>query len=334
MDYCTDVNDISLDRVDSDLGYTIDNVNFETFLVKTNLIAENNNVECDFNEKLSSKFINSGEKIDKGTLSSNIEKEFFGKQCYLCTKSSNGVDRFNPNLNYSFRDNLRPCCTDCNYIKKDFWPFKEFITHMKKINESLKLDIDEIITLVSNQEIITKRPIKKRKTEKISFNLSNVVVYVYKNDKLVAKFDSKKSFCNALNINFNGKNIVNQQIDKLVLPRPYRYIVYSFKEYYELKEAFKIFNQLFIIQEDYNTFLIECTKERKSLHYRKIILLDLNSKKVAYVGCTRNLRKILSTQNVEKKVQKSFSLEFFDWNNEFHSEEVDIESQKMLYDLK
>lgn len=47
-------------------------------------------------------------------------KIFWQVPCYYCGDPIDtiGIDRINSNLGYT-KDNIRPCCTFCNYAKKD-----------------------------------------------------------------------------------------------------------------------------------------------------------------------------------------------------------------------
>lgn len=342
--YCNDNNCISLDRIDSTQGYIISNtvpcckicnhmkgfLDLETFLVKTNLISKNN-IYYDNNLKLTSKFTDNGNKVPKGNPS--YSPTFFGKECYLCKKSSNGIDRFNPNLDYTIKDNLRPCCTECNYIKKDFWPFESFINHIHKIDKLIKIDIDKIIEEISKDDLVDTRPIKKRKTNKTSFNLNDNIIYVYFYNKIVAKFQSKKEFCNTININVNGKNIKNGQIDKIVLPENYSYCVDTLNDYSILKQEYSKFNEMCINIDEYENFLKDCRKTRNSYHYQRQIILHNETNKIAYIGAKKQLTIILHTKNLKSKISPTFRIEDFDWSNEFHLEDVDLECQQILHKL-
>jgi hypothetical protein len=65
--------------------------------------------------------------IKKG-LEYSITKDEFNvitaKECYMCGKQNthshtNGVDRYDNNIGYTI-DNCRPCCGECNYMKREY----------------------------------------------------------------------------------------------------------------------------------------------------------------------------------------------------------------------
>jgi hypothetical protein len=64
------------------------------------------------------------------------------QDCYICGKQStskhiNGMDRFDNNLGYTI-DNCKPCCGECNYMKREysyddiFDKFKQIYQHNSK----------------------------------------------------------------------------------------------------------------------------------------------------------------------------------------------------------
>ena len=58
------------------------------------------------------------------------------KDCLYCgQKKSNGIDRINSNGGYT-NENSIPCCSMCNYMKKDFTQ-EDFINQCKKISSHL-----------------------------------------------------------------------------------------------------------------------------------------------------------------------------------------------------
>lgn len=72
-------------------------------------------------------------------ISFNITTEQFdqicSQNCYLCGKQSgNGIDRFDNQLGYLY-ENCRPCCTMCNYFKRDY-TYDEFIEQLHKIHNT------------------------------------------------------------------------------------------------------------------------------------------------------------------------------------------------------
>lgn len=84
-----------------------------------------------------------------------IELEFFRKtvsyDCYLCGKNNtqdhqNGIDRFDNNIGY-LPENCRPCCFNCNLMKKDY-DYDEFIRKMLLIYNLHKDDDFENTVIV------------------------------------------------------------------------------------------------------------------------------------------------------------------------------------------
>jgi hypothetical protein len=64
-------------------------------------------------------------------------KEITSQNCYLCGKQNtethkNGIDRFDNSIGYIF-ENCRPCCGECNYMKRDY-TYDEFIEKLNRIN--------------------------------------------------------------------------------------------------------------------------------------------------------------------------------------------------------
>ncbi len=68
------------------------------------------------------------ERAIKKMLEFSITKDEFAvitaKACYMCGKQcstthKNGIDRYDNNLGYTI-DNCRPCCGECNYMKREY----------------------------------------------------------------------------------------------------------------------------------------------------------------------------------------------------------------------
>lgn len=60
-----------------------------------------------------------------------------GKWRRVSTVPSNGVDRRDSSVGY-IPDNCLPCCTKCNYMKRDY-TYEEFVTHIKQMCVNLNL---------------------------------------------------------------------------------------------------------------------------------------------------------------------------------------------------
>jgi hypothetical protein len=85
-----------------------------------------------------------------------IDKDYFVKEtnkpCYLCGKKpddlhKNGLDRFDNDKGYT-EDNVKSCCANCNFIKKDYI-YKDFIDKCNLIYENNK---DKDVKDISNEE--------------------------------------------------------------------------------------------------------------------------------------------------------------------------------------
>jgi hypothetical protein len=55
------------------------------------------------------------------------------KPCHYCgeNRTNNGIDRVDSSLGY-FKNNIVPCCKQCNFGKNSYSP-EEFISHCKKV---------------------------------------------------------------------------------------------------------------------------------------------------------------------------------------------------------
>jgi hypothetical protein len=67
-------------------------------------------------------------------------KEITLKSCYICGKKmteqhKNGIDRFDNNIGYTL-DNCKPCCGECNYLKKNY-TYNNFLEKCKLIYDNL-----------------------------------------------------------------------------------------------------------------------------------------------------------------------------------------------------
>lgn len=66
---------------------------------------------------------------------SNILKN---NKCHYCNKELNkcwsGLDRKNPNWNYSFK-NVVPCCKNCNIMKNNFLSYEEMLVVWKALQK-------------------------------------------------------------------------------------------------------------------------------------------------------------------------------------------------------
>lgn len=66
-------------------------------------------------------------------LSEDDKIDLWSSECYLCGRSpAFGIDRVDANIGYE-KDNCKPCCTQCNYMKKD-WSLQGFLGHIVRID--------------------------------------------------------------------------------------------------------------------------------------------------------------------------------------------------------
>jgi len=106
--------------------------------------------------------------------------------CYLCGKKSNkqhknGIDRIDNTKGYSL-DNIKPCCGECNYMKRDyeieavFYKLELIYNNTKKLREEFE-DEDEDLVEQPLQNIMTigPMPVSENKTEKTTEPLQNIL---------------------------------------------------------------------------------------------------------------------------------------------------------------
>lgn len=99
------------------------------------------------------------------------------RDCYICKKSStakhiNGIDRYDNSIGYT-KDNCRPCCADCNYMKKDM-NYEDFVEHAEKIYKNFpEMDFDP--SKIQTKPIV-KNDKKKTKDEMLKHNEARKIV--------------------------------------------------------------------------------------------------------------------------------------------------------------
>lgn len=72
------------------------------------------------------------EKDKSNDLDLETRLEILCNKCYLCGRApALGIDRVDATKNYA-PENCKPCCTLCNYMKKD-WSLEEFLAHVTRI---------------------------------------------------------------------------------------------------------------------------------------------------------------------------------------------------------
>lgn len=141
---------LGLDRIDCEGNYTVDNVvtccdrcnnmkntlNEETFILMCAHIAHYNkfrkfklypHVFSDYGKKTYLKYKS---RATDGNINFDLSREFFYQiinlPCYMCSKPTtenhcNGIDRLNNDKTIGYiESNCKPCCSGCNYMKKDY----------------------------------------------------------------------------------------------------------------------------------------------------------------------------------------------------------------------
>jgi hypothetical protein len=79
------------------------------------------------------KRMENGKKDKTCKLTDDERIHLLASECYLCGRApALGIDRVDANKGY-VTENCKPCCTQCNYMKKD-WMLEEFIAHVLRIN--------------------------------------------------------------------------------------------------------------------------------------------------------------------------------------------------------
>jgi hypothetical protein len=119
------------------------------------------------------------ERAEKKKLDFLLTEETFKqeimKDCYLCGKQKtgihcNGLDRFDNTKGYSI-ENVRPCCGNCNYMKRDY-PYDLFLEKCKRIydHKPAEIEITPVVrvkkTKEQNAEEVRIRKQKSRENKK------------------------------------------------------------------------------------------------------------------------------------------------------------------------
>jgi hypothetical protein len=107
-----------------------------------------------FNDTSSVSYSDYKYRANEKNLKFELLKEEFNdiieKECYLCGKKTtdthiNGIDRFNNKLGY-VKNNCMPCCTMCNYMKKNY----DYVDFLVKCYLVYQLFIDYVPLLLDN----------------------------------------------------------------------------------------------------------------------------------------------------------------------------------------
>jgi len=167
-EFTFDCNINGIDRIDSTIHYTLNNcvsccnmcnmmkntLHESTFLARVEhmlmhlqLITDGQMHPEIFSNYAGNSFCNYKKRAEKKqiefTIDNNDFRYFRGSNCYLCGKPSdenhnNGIDRFDNGMGYVY-ENCRPCCADCNFMKKHY-PYDEFVQKMLLIYNYRKHD--------------------------------------------------------------------------------------------------------------------------------------------------------------------------------------------------
>jgi hypothetical protein len=178
-----------IDRLDQSKGYVLENCvscckmcNFmkgslsddvfikraEHILTFQQKIAGNLHDEC-FANHMSGSYSSYKDRADKKglvfTITPNEFESIKNRNCFMCGKNNteyhnNGIDRMDCIKGYVI-DNVKPCCAECNYMKKAF-DFSELLNKFSMIYEKHKNDV--FINATNSTRIIVKTN-KKTKQE-------------------------------------------------------------------------------------------------------------------------------------------------------------------------
>lgn len=195
--YCDIIQDKGfngIDRKDSNIGYTLDNCvssctmcNFmkgsygvdyfyhkiEHILTYNGIIKGNYCYElmCDIS---GTPYYHYKHRANKKRIAFDITNEMYNKMrqspCYICGKEgnhlhNNGIDRINNQEGYTIT-NIQPCCSECNYMKRDY-DMNDWIDKMSKIyynNIQYKKEVINDNEINSNKRIVQNKQ-KKTKEE-------------------------------------------------------------------------------------------------------------------------------------------------------------------------
>lgn len=183
-----------IDRLDSTVGYTMDNyvsccsmcnymkcsLPVDVFLKRIeHILTYNNKIHgryfpeefCDTDAASYNQY--KTRAANKSLLFELTTKEYntiTNSQCYLCDRKScekykNGIDRIDNHLGYIL-SNVKPCCGSCNHIKKDL-ELDELLNKMMEIFMKCKNKV-EITTIINNTHKPSKNIVKimnKKSTE-------------------------------------------------------------------------------------------------------------------------------------------------------------------------
>lgn len=169
--YCGSFEKIGVDRIESSEWYEIDNcipccdtcnmikntVDVYSFVHKCKNIVKYNNlyeVNEDFIYDIEHLYTNPTEfylyarRAKKNNLDFSLMYDDYetiiNKECYLCGQKNtkNGIDRVDSKLGYVI-NNCKPCCSSCNYMKRQF-SLDYFLNHILKIYQKCYKNLKNI----------------------------------------------------------------------------------------------------------------------------------------------------------------------------------------------
>lgn len=102
------------------------------------LFKVGNVIDFEYNQKSFDRYRRrASEKSQSFEISEEFFDEIISQPCYICeNEDCNGIDRFNNEIGYT-NENCRPCCTTCNYMKKNL-DYDLFMKHLKQMYTIMK----------------------------------------------------------------------------------------------------------------------------------------------------------------------------------------------------
>lgn len=111
------------------------------------------------------------EKEKKDNLTTEMKINLWSQPCYLCGRSpSFGIDREDADGDYTI-ENSRPCCSKCNYMKKDI-SLADFLKHTCYIHQHTSHWILQDVTNIHNFTMA------KQELTQVKANLINTKKYI------------------------------------------------------------------------------------------------------------------------------------------------------------
>ena len=189
-----------LDRLDSTIGYTLENIvsccqmcnmmkgslGPTIFIhrcehILTNVkILEGKLYPDEFPDTKGSSYSHYTQRALKKNLPFELSRERFQDKCkepcYLCGKigtetHQNGIDRFD-NLQGYTEENTRSCCSECNYLKRDY-PYEAWIQQLTQIYQE-----NSVILSIEDQSIKHVVPGNKLSKEELQLQRKSAQIHL------------------------------------------------------------------------------------------------------------------------------------------------------------